>query len=294
MEAFQKVLIQGMWVRPDVLKFVQNKTITVTESFCLIYMDEIIRSSGAFFSYNNAWLENRLGVSNRKITEILSKLKDLGLIKLVKFSGGKRQYVTYFQVQDKRKLGRKTPSSKKHGFHWEPRRFCGASIIYNNIYISFLSNNKKITYVRRSADSATLFPSKELKGTKSGQKKSHPRWKKYANQLASLVQEVWNYPINSVGWYKSLEKLQSQKHLPIPRIKSVLDWYCRAMRNSSEEEREFIPVVKSARQFLGKFLSLEDAMKRQKRKEKKGKHTPGGPIPIVIRSVKNKRSRKKK
>lgn len=288
----QKILLQGMWIRPEILKLLQNKTISSSEFTCLMYIDNIIITSGDFFSYSNAWLGHHLGLNPRQITGILSHLKELSLIYSIGFDGRKRKIMTIFQrldldnirknelqLEKGNSIAKNCYSDREHSKKLLP------SYISISLYLIFIRKNTKKLLTQRVAKNCYAG---HLAKSLFGRKKYHPRWKTYSKKLAKAVQDIWNFLPNDSGWYRSIEKLQSEKNLSIPRIKKVLDWYCKAIRSASEEELEFLPYVKSGAQFLGKFLSIEIAMKKEQRHHKKFMEkafVPGGPIPITTEIV---------
>lgn len=293
-EILQKILMQGMWVRPECLRLIRNRTISTSEHLCLMYIDSIIILSGDFFSMSNPKLAKYLRIKERQIALNLSHLKELGLIIYDKQKRRKRRIITLFQILDAKKLrkksGKKGLLQKKGAINCISPPF--DSVRCNKLhpcykstyYISFLEEkNKKNRSFCTGAINYTLdFSTPSL----FKRKKYHPRWKTYARKLAKAIQSLKGYEPNYMDWYKSLEKIHAQHGAAISRIRKVLEWYCKILEDIEEgdEQWEYLPHASTGAQFLGKFLAIEYAMKKEERRIRKFKEkdrVPGGPTPIV-------------
>jgi len=99
----------------------------------------------------------------------------------------------------------------------------------------------------------------------------HPRWAKYAAQLASSISKSRN--INKLSkpatWGVPIEKLHRIDGISVPRIKSVLDWYCDQWTNQDliQDNSSFIPIAYNGANFREKFLRIEAAKIRLSKTE---------------------------
>lgn len=94
---------------------------------------------------------------------------------------------------------------------------------------------------------------------------------KYARSLARIVQTQKDIDISHQqkwAWAGEFRKLVlTVEHVPRERVSDALDWY------RENVGREYVPVIESGKSFRSKFVKLEDAMKRDK---KRVNHSPAG------------------
>jgi len=110
---------------------------------------------------------------------------------------------------------------------------------------------------------------KKLK-LKKYQKARHPRWKKFATQLAEAISTVRrvNNTSKISGWAESFRKLHEVDGAPNPEIHQTLRWYCVQIKDGDLiRANKFIPVAYSGAAFRSKFLRIQDAMERRKKQE---------------------------
>ena len=97
----------------------------------------------------------------------------------------------------------------------------------------------------------------------------HPRWKHYAQKLVAAITEVrkLNKNSNTRNWGYSFYMLHKGTGVPIPRIKTVLDWYCQELKEGGDLIRsnpKFLSIAYTAQRFREKFFDLEGQMNRHK------------------------------
>lgn len=104
------------------------------------------------------------------------------------------------------------------------------------------------------------------KGLHTEKPTQHPRWRKYATQLGDAIASVRKVNVTSkiTGWAESFRKLHQVDGVPVLKIRKILKWYCRQIREGDliKDNASFIPVAYSGATFREKFLRIEDAMKR--------------------------------
>lgn len=102
--------------------------------------------------------------------------------------------------------------------------------------------------------------SDECGKARSSKTPQHPRWKKFATKLEEAIQQVKkvNATSKKSQWAKQFELLHTRDGIPIPRIRSVLVWYCIELPNQDK----YLPVAYSGAAFRQKFFKIEDAMDR--------------------------------
>lgn len=101
------------------------------------------------------------------------------------------------------------------------------------------------------------------------------KWIAMAEKLRdamSAVRKV-NFTCKMDQWGKQFELLHSKNGVDTKRIRKVLDWYCRNLKDRNRTPMSF--VVESGYAFREKFLRMEIAMdKEQTEAEQNGEHRP--------------------
>lgn len=100
--------------------------------------------------------------------------------------------------------------------------------------------------------------------------KLHPRWKKFSIQLSTAIQIIRkvNKTSNIKTWPAQFRLLHIKEGVSIPRIRKVLNWYCKQI----PDRNKWVPHVQSASSFRQKFFRVEGAMERE---EPTKEETPG-------------------
>lgn len=134
-------------------------------------------------------------------------------------------------------------------------------------------------------------------GLPTPQNKDHPRWKKYANQLADAIKQVRKLTKLSIkNWSYSIYMLHKGEGIPIPRLKSVLDWYTKELITNGDLNRsnpKYLSIAYSGQTFRQKFLKLEGQMERYS--EEDGKDQPQTKIKkTIVKYTKEERQKLRK
>lgn len=229
-----KSVYSGVWIPSIVTDLLQQKRINGRELSLIIVISRFVNTSGKDCFASNKYLGEMIGVKQSQIKVMLNNLKSIGLIIQTRFDGRKR-YLTTVWSTNKQTAGK--PAGRQP------------------------ENRPIIRLLRKSKNTLGLACGSAPEKVKK-RKTFHPRWKRFAQQLANMVQEVWSFPPNFSKWHESLERLQSKKGLPVSRIRKVFKWYITIRLEGDEKKLQYVPTVRSGAQFLGSFLKLEDAMKR--------------------------------
>jgi len=137
--------------------------------------------------------------------------------------------------------------------------------------------HREIERVDEQGDKCSITISKNAKETLSRRSKicSGKRAIRKFDKLAStkLYKSILtkkNMNIDIRQWPNTFRLLRTKDKVDRDRIKQVLLWYIRHIGE------DFVPVAFSAKTFRSKFLRIEEAMNRQKKKTDARKHTTSG------------------
>lgn len=248
---------RGVWIPPEIFQKVESKELSIKEAWLLAVIDSLVHPNGSDCFASNKYLANRLGLSEERIRKMISNLKKQKLLIQTAFDGRKRYLRTVWSTLEMTgQTGQKRPG--RQGENDQSKE--GLLYIDNKI--------KNKDSLCRNSEVATAS---EISSVVVEKEKEHPRWKKFARQLAEAITKVRKVNATSKisGWSKQFKLLYTQDKIEIPRIRKVLQWYCKELPGQDK----YLPVVYSGATFREKFLRIEDAMKRKAEKEPQNNRT---------------------
>ena len=98
------------------------------------------------------------------------------------------------------------------------------------------------------------------------EKNEKNRYYKYAENLATIIQQKKNIKINGQKlrqWTEEIRKLCEVEGISEERLNKAIEWYAKNIGG------EYIPVIESGKTLREKFSKLEDAMDRENKNNKK-------------------------
>jgi len=227
----------GWFIPRDITEFLETREMTCVDVVLWAMLHSFSKKEEGCFA-SNAWLAERIGVSVRRVEQIVSKLKKLGVIKATK-KGSRRRLHTCCDVITKFE----TPQSNGRARNGARNNRTNAPVIIVP-HTSISTNNTIIRSCARNDSS-------KISGLDV-----------YSEKCAKLLNTSLHRKNKIMGkssiktWTSQFQKMLSNSWDDRKRIKKVLVWYCENIG------KQYIPTAYSAKAFIEKFIKIEDAMHR--------------------------------
>jgi len=293
---------RGCWMRAEIFYLIEEGRITPSEAIMVMMIDSLVNSKGEECFASNQYLGDQMGIKKTRVSEMINKLKKLGLVIQTRFDGHTRYLSTawsHIDMPEYWKPGRpgtaipegRVPLSRKAGTQEtgdtieedgkdRPSSISDSSKYSSNIYSPHSGS------AERESDGDV----DELDKTNSSTQKNplHPRWRRFATILGEAISSVRKINITTKlnSWSQAIQKIHTIDGVPIPRLHVVLKWYSSQIRKADliKDNSSYLPVAYSGGAFREKFLRIEDALKRS-RADKERREGPSGPKIHVIRDA---------
>ncbi len=198
------------------------------------------------------------GFSPKQVQRHLKKLKAMVIIRVRRVGNQGRRWV-FVNIATLETWSR-TPDALKSLSRGAIRAFVRRD---KTSYLE--GTNGRISYTRPpSGDSSNTAPTNHPDGM--------VEYEKCARALRDSIENV--RAINSRSkpnkWFHYFRLLHEKDEIPLPRIQTVLKWYCNKLHKGGDlitnGNPEFIPIAYTGSHFRTKFDSIEAAMSRDQRK----------------------------
>lgn len=235
---------------------VNEKVIKPAEAWLLLEIGSLVHPKHGCYIGNDK-LAERVGLSVRRMQEVISRLTDLGLIRVLWYDGHRRHIETrWVRVEGKTKKSPRRSGTPGGGadVRETARPTC----------------EKPHVAYKRSIKANMSAPKPEADGggvEGFGLAKTKPKkTTKFDVDIATQLKEAAAAHLGSShprivrgrpsAWAHQILLLRTLDEIPPDRIQKVLDWFARRMG------AEFVPVAYNAEAFRKKFLAIEEAMAR--------------------------------
>ncbi len=252
---------RGSWFRAELYDLLEEGDISPRESILLMVIDSLVNVKGNDCYASNKYLGQILHVSERMVRNMIEHLRELKLVRRTGFNGKRRTLVTaWSRVPQPIKRGRKSTSAQTGNVL--PGR---AEIGFRGINSSSIDTSKEN---RKSLSPQPSADGESRTATSNGNTPLHPRWRRFASMLANAITTVRKVNLSSKlnSWAQAMRKIHDLDGIPIPRLQEVLKWYCTRVRKADliRDNSSYLPIAYSGSAFRGKFLRIEDALKRRR------------------------------
>lgn len=247
MEETHEFKFRGVWLPAEIMNMLSAGEISPLDTVLLAMIDALVAPGKGCYA-SNEYLANRIGRGITQTKEAIARLKDLGLIKQVKFDGKRRYLETAWSrvelpvvVSDSRKSGQQTAGNP-------------APSIYNR--------KVKTKSVPKGPDGDGEKQGFGLVETKPDDTTKEDTIR--ATQLLEAVKKKMgtSHPYVTKArlssWAIKLSRLRTLDKIPDKAIQKTMDWYTRHLGE------EFVPEAYSGETFRKKFPAIQAAMERDK------------------------------
>ena len=254
---------RGCWCPTELFEAVEKGDISKADAWLALTIDSYVQFSGKDCFASSKFLAKKTSVHKDQIRVMLHRLKKAGIIIQTGFDGRRRFLRTIWsRFCDPAAFlgcGNSTHSYQSHqpACGESPHPACGQSPHSQHNIHSLLNNTLSGPQSRSQTESTS--------NTSHSQKNEHPRWLSYAKKLHSAIATVHkvNYTSKLHSWSHSFKLLHTKDGIAIPRIKSILMWYCKEFPNQDT----YLPIANSGASFREKFLRIEAQMKRMQKED---------------------------
>lgn len=248
-----KEKVRGWWYPIFLINLYESRVINAEEFMLLGKINSFTECQ-----VNNKWLAEWWGKSPHWTSDVLSKLRKMGLLRIKITGSGKRLIETCFKGDE---------GWDQRG-SWKNRRVLekqegGPGKTGTDLSIA---KAKEINTFHAARSARGVCDSFGLNGqvklpsiiTRFNELSITNRW--YVGMKGSNG-KGWTHQ-TLVSWAKLYQKLKEELGGDVSRIKEVFNWF------AANKDLEFTPKAMTFRQFFEKFCRIEDAMKRSTKQER--------------------------